>query len=84
MLQQEMRLAELLHETADAANEAPGADQAVAACLELVASNGLARGHAVRLDGNPVAASLWYTDDQAPTTTFAELSKRPDARLPRS
>ena len=65
MLQQEMRLAELLHETADAANEAPGADQAVAACLELVCGRmGWRAGHAVRLDGeHPGAASLWYTDE---------------------
>jgi signal transduction histidine kinase len=65
MLQQETRLAELLHETADAANEAASADKAVAACLELVCSRmGWRAGQAVRLDGDhPRVAPFWYAED---------------------
>ncbi len=85
MLQQEMRLAELLHETADAANEAPGADQAVAACLELVCGRmGWRAGQAVRLDGeHPGAASLWYTDEPGAHHDFrraVEAAGRPPAK----
>jgi signal transduction histidine kinase len=65
MLQQEMRLAELLHATAAAANDAASTDKAVAACLELVCSRmGWRAGEAVRLDGDhPGPAPLWYADD---------------------
>jgi signal transduction histidine kinase len=84
MLQQEMRLAELLHETADAANEAASADKAVAACLELVCSRmGWRAGQAVRLDGDhPGMAPLWYAEDPDSLTDFRrtiEAAKRPSA-----
>lgn len=65
MLQQEMRLTELLHATAAAANDAASTDKAVASCLELVCSRmGWRAGEAVRLDGDrPWTAALWYADD---------------------
>jgi signal transduction histidine kinase len=65
MLQREMRLAELLHATAAAANDAASTDKAVAACLELVCSRmGWRAGTAVRLDDDHSGrAPLWYADD---------------------
>jgi signal transduction histidine kinase len=64
MLRRETRLAELLHETSVAANEAVSSGQAVAACLQLVCSRmGWRAGHAVRLDDEHVGApTRWYTD----------------------
>ena len=72
MLQQEMRLAELLHATAAAANDAASTDKAVAACLELVCSRmGWRAGMAVRLDGDhPGTAPLWYADDPDALSDF--------------
>ena len=72
MLQQEMRLAELLHETADAANEAASADKAVAACLQLVCSRmGWRAGKALRLDGEyPGLAPFWYAEDPDALSDF--------------
>jgi signal transduction histidine kinase len=74
MLRQEMRLAELQHETADAANEAASADKAVAACLELVCSRmGWRAGTAVRLDGeHPGRAPLWYAEDPDALADFRQ------------
>jgi signal transduction histidine kinase len=84
MLQQEMRLAELLHETADAANEAASADKAIAACLELVCARmGWRGGKAVRLDGDyPGLAPFWYTEDPDALADFRraiEAAGRPTA-----
>jgi signal transduction histidine kinase len=84
MLQQEMRLAELLHATAAAANDAASTDKAVAACLELVCSRmGWRAGEAVRLDGDhPGKAPLWYADDPDALSEFRrtiEAARRPSA-----
>ena len=84
MLQQEMRLAELLHATAAAANDAASTDKAVAACLELVCSRmGWRAGEAVRLDGDhPGKAALWYADDPDSLSEFRrtiEAAGRPSA-----
>ena len=84
MLQQEMRLAELLHATAAAANDAASTDKAVAACLELVCSRmGWRAGKAVRLDGDhPGKAPLWYAEDPGSLSEFRraiEAAGRPSA-----
>ncbi len=84
MLQQEMRLAELLHATAAAANDAASTDKAVATCLELVCTRmGWRAGKAVRLDGDhPGMAPLWYTDDPDAVSAFRraiEAAGRPSA-----
>ena len=84
MLQQEMRLAELLHATAAAANDAASTDKAVAACLELVCSQmGWRAGKAVRLDGDhPGKAALWYADDPESLSGFRraiDAAGRPSA-----
>jgi signal transduction histidine kinase len=84
MLRQEMRLAELLHATAAAANDAASADKAVAACLELVCSRmGWRAGKAVRLDGDhPGTAPLWYADNPDSVSEFRrtiEAAGRPSA-----
>ena len=84
MLQQEMRLAELLHATAAAANDAASTDKAVAACLELVCSRmGWRAGKAVRLDGDhPGKAALWYADDPESLSGFRrtiDAAGRPSA-----
>lgn len=84
MLQQQMRLAELLHATAAAANDAASTDKAVAACLELVCSRmGWRAGKAVRLDGDhPGKAPLWYADDPGSLSGFRraiEAAGRPSA-----
>ncbi|HJS70669.1 MAG TPA: ATP-binding protein, partial [Gaiellaceae bacterium] len=84
MLRQEMRLAELLHATAAAANDAASADKAVAACLELVCSRmGWRAGKAVRLDGDhPGKAPLWYADNPDSVSEFRrtiEAAGRPSA-----
>jgi len=84
MLKQEMRLAELLHATAAAANDAASTDKAVAACLELVCTRmGWRAGKAVRLDGDhPGMAPLWYADDPDELSEFRrtiEAAGRPSA-----
>ena len=84
MLQQEMRLAELLHATAAAANERRGTDQAVAACLELVCVRmgwraGRPSGSTASTPARPRSGTRTI---RSPCPTFAGRSKPPDGRRP--